>query len=75
MFDNDNDDFLDAISKSPTSSDAAGDKNGPTGPPDDAPIDLVCVCVCCVDLYMCVCNLCVVNVCMYVHKCITLVHI
>ena len=53
VFDNDNDDFLDAISKKgSTSSDTACDKNEPTGPADDddAPVDMVCVfvhaCVC-----------------------------
>ena len=42
VFDNDND-FLDAISEESTSSDTAGDKYGQTGPPDDAPVDMVCV--------------------------------
>ena len=41
MFDNDNDDFLDTISKGGSTSDTPADKNGPTGPPDDAPVDMV----------------------------------
>lgn len=41
VFDNDNDDFLDAISKRSSTSDTPGDKNGPAEIPDDAPVDMV----------------------------------
>ena len=63
VFDNDND-FLDAISKDSTSSDTAGDKYGQIGPPDDAPVDLVCVVCVCACVLACVC-VCVVNLWLY----------
>ena len=56
--------FLDTISKGGSTSDTTVDKNGPTGPPDDAPVDMVSVHILVYCLLVCVYS---THTRMYVH--------